>query len=287
VGQSLFEASFHYPNAVIVGNMVEDSSGKQYCDFCASGSHRLKDQEEVVFLGEDLSSTVASKAPCTQPLLLSSGNSFVPGAKSQDDQPESLIIIGWNELVGILVLELDQLVPPGSELLTLSSNSPDTRSSFLARSQKRFNVTLQNITKIQHIQGELGSRFQLDALPIERASRIFILADQHAPTSSHADACTLGAVAQIRDILVEKDVSKDIAIVPEILETETEHHCSAIKASEFIDSSIAIKDLSHGRIPAQDLECARPALIREQWCGFLYQKARRVPSIGGARTQGH
>merc|ERR1719443_1298385 len=66
VGHSFHEASFHYPNALLIGSMVEDSSGKQYCDFGTPGSYKLKAEEEVVFLTEDAQQMVALKAPCTQ-----------------------------------------------------------------------------------------------------------------------------------------------------------------------------------------------------------------------------
>jgi len=152
---------------------------------------------------------------------------------------ETVLIMGWNELIGIILLELDHQVGPNTQVLVVSPKDPETRKQLIERTKKRWNKDFKNITNINHFKGQLGSRSNLNELPIpvEKASRIFILADEDAPSNEFADMSTITVILQIRRLLVLRGKPRDVPVVPEIRDSLFERMCLDIKAPDFINSS--------------------------------------------------
>jgi hypothetical protein len=243
VGCSFSVASFYYPGAVLCG-IIHDVEGelpqKRTVEMCPKMTRELNAGEEFVLLAEDSAHAWPVNKPCKRPPSLLNEIETRRPLSVREHLPEHIIIIGWNEIVGVMLIELDQMVAEGTEVLILAPKDAQMRDKFIDKVQHRWDTTLKHISKFHHIVGQLVSRFQLDELPIpiEDASRIFILADEDAPDPQYADACTVATILQIRDILLRKGhVGKDIPIIPEIRDALTENICVSVKASDFIDSS--------------------------------------------------
>lgn len=56
------------------------------------------------------------------------------------------MIIGWNEGIGAIVLEVDQAVGPESKVLIYSPIEADAREEYLEAAQVRLNYSYQNVT---------------------------------------------------------------------------------------------------------------------------------------------
>jgi len=93
--------------------------------------------------------------------------------------------------------------------------------------------------KISQLVGKVGSRHDLEDLgiPVDKASRIFLLASNTGESSEHVDACTVTSILQIRDMLVESGVSRDIAIIPEIKDPLSRTMCAHLSIADLIDTS--------------------------------------------------
>lgn len=242
VGSSFSVASFYYPGAVLCGIICASGSprgSQRRVEMCPKMTRELREGEEFVLLAEDSVHAWPTDTPCKRPPSLLNELDVPRALSHRDHHAEHIFILGWNEIIGVMLLELDNMVGPGTEVMILAPKPAHVRPAFIEKVQHRWDTTLRNITKFHHIEGTLGSRFQLDELPtpIEDASRIFILADEDAPDNKYADACTVATILQIRDILLKKGRGNDIPIIPEIRDTLTENICVSVKASDFIDSS--------------------------------------------------
>lgn len=242
VGCSFSVATYYYPGAVLCGIIRDvDGDGPQrgVVEMCPKMTRELKEGEEFILLAEDSASAWPATTPCQRPPSTMTEIEKKEPLSAREHLPEHIIILGWNEIVGVMLLELDLMVAAGTEVVILAPKSAETRDSFIQKVQHRWDTKIKHISKFVHVEGTLGSRFQLDELPvpIEEASRIFILADEDAPSAQFADACTVATIMQIRDILLHKGRGRDIPIIPEIKDSLTENICVAVKASDFIDSS--------------------------------------------------
>jgi hypothetical protein len=74
-------------------------------------------------------------------------------------------------------------------------------------------------------------------IEVEDASRIFVLADDSHSDKRHADACTIAAVVQIREILRGKSREGQIPIIPEIQDTRSKFLLKLCGIRRFIDAA--------------------------------------------------
>jgi hypothetical protein len=244
-GKNIAQASLHYPNAIICGVMGSGKDSVGRCNLSLGKDYRLKAKEEIVLLATDSTCIVATDEPSKSPELthLSYASRNCPVQESKI-KPEIILIVGWNDKAGYMLLELDSVVPFGTDVVIVSPKPEDERQEELDMAQKRFARRFKNIKTPRQVTGVLGSRFMLEDLAIVRdASRIFILADDYQnPSSTEADTCSLAVLLQLRDMVMGGSPAQEsgksrIALVPEIMDTETELHCQMIHASDFIDTS--------------------------------------------------
>merc|ERR1740123_420010 len=99
---------------------------------------------------------------------------------------ELVLVIGWNESIGAILLKMDFVVSQGSRVIVYSPKPEADRVDFLDNAQRRRSHNYANLT-IEHKTGELGARFELEELPLEKASKMLILADDSAASSREAD----------------------------------------------------------------------------------------------------
>lgn len=239
-GVTFSKAATSYPKAVLVG-YVRDVGGKSETRFCPGNDYLLNGDEDLVLIAESFSHT----DPLLTPLPKESGAISVRASPridaapaTSDPAPETIIIIGWNEIMSFMLLELDVVVPPGTKVHILAPKDAGEREQHLVFSHKRSNQDLSHITLIEHTEGILGSRYALDDFAVlMEATRIFILSDETAECAAHADRCTVATVLQIRDIFYHNNMPANIPIIPEIMDPKTSLQCAAIGSLDFMDSS--------------------------------------------------
>jgi len=95
---------------------------------------------------------------------------------------------------------IDRNVGKNTRIVVYAPVAADIRQKFLDDSQERRNYHYRNVS-VEHMQGHIGARFQLEKLPLDEAKRVIILADKSAECPEAADRLTLAVILQLRDIL--------------------------------------------------------------------------------------
>lgn len=248
-GKTFLEASYHYKQAVLVGVMQKSVDERDSCRLCPETGYKLQAQDELVLLCSDLQALDALDAPIVtvSELVKEEDKQF----KSSGARKETIIFLGWNDLIARLLFELDPRVGEGTTVLIVAPTDSDHRIQHLEKESLRFATALTNIVSIIHVEANLGSNFMLAELPVslENCDRIFLLSDENAPTPMHADTVTLTMLMQVREhIIKQRRDSKEnksssaaklghCTIVPEIQTPECKKHCTGIHASDYIDTA--------------------------------------------------
>lgn len=162
----------------------------------------------------------------------------LPGSVKEQVAHESItVIIGWNEGIGSIVHEVDQAVGPNSTVMIYSPQDEDVREEYLDKCQVRLNYKYQNVT-VEHEQGALGARYRLEALPLEKAQKIFILAEKMVECEDEKDRLTVATLLQVRDILRVRGTCKpDLVILPQVLGKRAEKNCWKSGLIDYINSN--------------------------------------------------
>eukprot|EP00928_Gymnodinium_smaydae_P096598 TRINITY_DN8568_c0_g2_i1.p1 TRINITY_DN8568_c0_g2~~TRINITY_DN8568_c0_g2_i1.p1 ORF type:complete len:811 (+),score=81.59 TRINITY_DN8568_c0_g2_i1:63-2495(+) len=237
IGKQFFEASLHYPDAVLVGTL----SGYGDVTFGSLGrpGRALTVDDELILLAPSSSEgAAAKKAPICDIHSLNSMVGRIPSPRKHFTDDETIVIVGWGALLGPLLIELDHALPAQTRVIILSPMPLDKREPYLERTQRRWKHRFAKL-KVDHVVGMLGSPSALERLPVNLTdvSRIFLLADHTAEDSRHADACTIAALMQFRQMLSQAHSTRCIPIIPEIKDPRSEQLCSICKVSDYINSS--------------------------------------------------
>merc|ERR1711920_323082 len=135
---------------------------------------------------------------------------------------ETVLIIGWNEAIGAVLAELDKVLTSGSTVVVFSPAQIAGREAFTrAALERRGKKVFSNFT-IEHRSGALCARTHLATLPIEKASKILILADNSVTKPRDMDGATLAVALQVMDIRrgrqqKTENSAEDPVVVPQIL----------------------------------------------------------------------
>jgi len=149
---------------------------------------------------------------------------------------EQLIILGWNDMAGTIVGQLDNLVAEGSEIYVFSATATADREQYLALEAERKNRKLQNSTLI-HIEGSLGDHLRIRRmLPFEHATAIYVLSEQTIDDPEEADGTTLAVLINVQHILIEMGLEEFPTIIPETICHETGDQCVLAGCKDYIGS---------------------------------------------------
>lgn len=282
VGKHFVHASAYYPDAVLVGvvqneqHVKKTKSGRhalrqqrsmgsafhekvddgKSVQLCPPMNRVLQKGDELVLIAEDSAGALAKEKPCI-PEFESPGQAPVASQMSREiseesmtplslePQAENILILGWNNLSGMILGELDVEVAEGSTVTIMAPIDTASREAFIEKSLKRWNRRIENITNIVHIQADLGSHVHLENLQVEEATRIIILSaqdhDEPSAQQTIADACTFAMVLQLEHILEKRLKSgkenKLMPIVAEIRDTLSAQQIAATKVADFINLS--------------------------------------------------
>jgi len=190
---------------------------------------------------------------------------------------EFIVVLGWNNAIGALLVEMDHVVARGSEVVVYSPRAVAEREQFIKASQIRRGYQYRNIT-VSHQQGKLGARYMLEGLPLEKTNRIFILAENSAASAWEADGQTIAVILQVRDILQMRALEalqvERRSIIPQILDRSAEDAIRHSGLYDCIDSSTLAARVLASICETPALGSVLQAILSEEGARFCIRELR-------------
>lgn len=250
-GLSFKDVLVSFPDAIPCGVKVAADGGKITLN--PDDKYILREDDEIVVVAEDDD----TYAPAPVPEIL---RGVFPRKYDHPKFPEKILFCGWRRDIDDMIMVLEALLAPGSELWMFNEVPEKEREKKLADGGLDI---LQNI-KLVHRQGSAVIKRHLENLPLETFDSILILADESLEDSVvHSDSRSLATLLLIRDIqskrLPYRD-SKSIAlrhggfshsswvrqmqqasdksiIISEILDSRTRNLVSVTRISDYVLSN--------------------------------------------------
>jgi len=246
--------------------------------------------DQLLMLAEDAStvptffSRVTTGVNRARKLLYRSGRdeSHIIPPEARQNETELAVVLGWNESIGAVIEAIDKFVGPGSQVVIYAPRPVEKRMQFLNNAQKRRSYRYQNLT-IEHREGSIGARFQLEDLPLASSKKILILADDSAKEGEE-DLQTAATILQIQDILKEQsggDVTRLPVIVPQLLQSATEEALRRSGLSDVINSNRLSAQLTAMVCESPTLSGVITELLSEWGCQFGIRELTEYPAVAG------
>jgi len=200
VGKRWGEVVFMFPDAVVVG-VKQGSSGS--ITISPPDDYVVQAGDQVLVFAEDNDTYCAVQLDSrVLHALQEQTKKFVPPA-APACEAENLLLVGWRRDLDDMIMELDQLIAPGSNL-TLFSAYP-VHKRLRAMEDGGLNVdNLRNIS-LTHVVGNQVSRRHLERLKIESFDSVLILAEQDAEQDIlQSDSRSLASLLLLRDIHTQR-----------------------------------------------------------------------------------
>lgn len=232
VGRSYREALDLYDESAVMGLMRENGD----VVINPPMATRIEVGDKIIAVSEDDDTIVLNKAAVPAP----DRRAIVLGTKSEP-RPERTLLLGWNEKAEAIVLELDNYVAPGSEVLVLCQRE-GAREALIALSKKL------NRQKVRFADGAITDRRTLDAIKVQNFDHIILLSYTQLPIQE-ADAQTLIALLHLRNIA--QACNQDMSIVSEMMDIKNRALAQVAQADDFIVSdklaSLMLSQLSENK----------------------------------------
>jgi len=275
-GRTFMEVLFALPRVIMIG--IVTSSGQ--VELLPAMDRRFEGDERLVVLAEDDSdipgeATLRTLEQSVKPSLLSWEKS--QGLKPLSPKRQTVVIVGWNEMIGAMLVELDKIVAFGSTLIIHSPVDKKVREEFIYKAQRRRKHDCNNLT-ICHSEGPLAARFLLEELPLARADTIFVLAEKLDDLS--ADAQTLAVSVQIQDILMRGPKNDTVShmIMPELLEADSQDLAVKSGISDYMLTDQLIARITAYVAEVPQLSCILDCIVKDRSCSFCIRELQEYPA---------
>lgn len=163
--------------------------------------------------------------------------SAIRTAGERPANPERTLILGWNDKAEMIVRELDNFVPAGSEVTVIGTSLP---ADLALGNLERQTVTTR--------QANTTERAVLDGLNVTSYDHVIVLCEEGMEVQE-ADAKTLITLLHLRSIAEETD--SDLSIVSEMLDIRNRALAEVARADDFIVSdklvSLMLSQLSENK----------------------------------------
>uniref|UniRef100_A0A3Q7IE59 RCK N-terminal domain-containing protein n=1 Tax=Solanum lycopersicum TaxID=4081 RepID=A0A3Q7IE59_SOLLC len=188
-----------FPEAIPCGVKVAAYGGKIIIN--PDDRYVLKEGDEVLVIAED-DDTYAPG------LLPEVNKGLFPRITDPPKYPERILFCGWRRDIDDMIMVLEALLAPGSELWMFNEVPEKDREKKLTDGGLDISG-LDNI-KLVHRVGNAVIRRHLEGLPLETFDSILILADESVEDSIvHSDSRSLATLLLIRDIQSKRLPNKD------------------------------------------------------------------------------
>jgi hypothetical protein len=147
-----------------------------------------------------------------------------------ESQPEHTLILGWNRRAPIIIRELENYVPAGSEVTVVAENEAFEQPAFF----EKLRMGALDRQKLRFKYGETTDRQMLDEVCKKQFERIIVLSYSDILNSQEADARTLITLLHLRDI-TEKS-RRSFTIISEMLDVRNRDLAESTRADDFIVS---------------------------------------------------
>jgi voltage-gated potassium channel Kch len=148
-------------------------------------------------------------------------------AAEREQRPERTLILGWNRQAPTIIIELDNYVAPGSQVMVVA-DYPNGKTE-IARDCS--GVRNQSVA---FYQADTTDRRTLDALGIQDYGHVITLSYRDSLEPQEADARTLVTLLHLRDIASK--IGQRFSIVSEMLDIRNRQLAEVTRADDFIVS---------------------------------------------------
>ncbi|CAJ2649227.1 unnamed protein product [Trifolium pratense] len=188
-----------FPDAIPCGVKVAADGGKIVIN--PDDNYVLRDDDEVLVIAEDDDTYAPGPLPEVR-------KGYFPRIRDPPKYPEKILFCGWRRDIDDMIMVLEAMLAPGSELWMFNEVPEKKRERKLAAGELDV-FGLENI-KLVHREGNAVIRRHLESLPLETFDSILILADESVEDSvAHSDSRSLATLLLIRDIQSRRLPYKD------------------------------------------------------------------------------
>ena len=223
VGVKFKDLQLMFPDAIPLGLKEDDGP----LELNPKHDRVITASDELVVLAEDNDTYRPKRAHECDP-------GRVPWFQGTDEVRENILFAGWRRDLRDILLLLDAMCAPGSEIHIMASVALSDRDRLLAEGGLEVE-TLQNIKLVHHV-GNTAMRRHLELLGIERFTSVIVFADEEEEGDiMQSDSKCLATLLLIRNI--QKAKREKMARSP------------SLRKMLSLDDATGKKDKHGGRIP--------------------------------------
>lgn len=193
---TLGEVAYRFHNAIPIGVAWQEEHGsvtRHAAGLNPGADYDIAEDEQLVMLARDL--PVRDRGGTTD---YASSISREGGARTR--VPRTVLLIGWNDIIYDIVLELDAHALTGTQVTVLSGNEPGAAQEMM---EAKLGRALKNLS-MRFLQGDAVHETAFDEMDLTGFQSIVILADASMGKSSHdkddADTHTLRVLLRLSNL---------------------------------------------------------------------------------------
>mmetsp|Transcript_37940 Transcript_37940/g.70572 ORF Transcript_37940/g.70572 Transcript_37940/m.70572 type:complete len:740 (-) Transcript_37940:62-2281(-) len=202
---------------------------------------------------------------------------------------ETVLIIGWNETIGAVLVELDKVLAQGSTVVIFSPQSISDRQEFLREALKRRGKDKYKNFDVKHCAGPLCARTPLSNLPLHAAARVFVLSDSSLSQPRDADANAIAVSIQLLSLSQEQDKevgeAVDRVFVPQILLSNTEEHFKSMGLPDYILSDKLTASICAQIACNPEMRPVIEELVSDSGCSLSIRTLEQYPELAGQKSK--
>jgi hypothetical protein len=184
--------------------------------------------------------------PCSRGSNASATTIVTPFSQNfRSPEGEVILFLGFNEWIGLILLQLDSMVQFGSHVIIFDSQSKVDREGEFEKMHRDWDSSFTNI-RVTHVEGTLACHYELEDLlgkPIEEdrpelvhdVKRVFVLLPK-AHALNVAGACVLTMAAQVRATMLDHGVS-NVPVIPQVSNLQTRLACEGAAMWDCVSTS--------------------------------------------------
>jgi hypothetical protein len=203
LGKSWEEVILKFPMAIPIGFCTEEG----HVELNPKKNHIMSKGESLIVIAEDDDTYEPQPTQAVHVDIL-------PEPVDLIGDPEKILFCGWRRDVRDMLLLLDTMVAPGSELHMFNEkeNGPGERTQLLL--EDGFDVKELKNLKLVHWAGNSAVKRHDEILPLDEYSTVMILADQSRENDMmHSDSHSLSSLLLIRDLQEKKEADKKLRYI--------------------------------------------------------------------------
>ena len=222
VGQTFGDALLAYEDSAVLGVTCHDGSLKLNPPMDTV----IEAGDRIIAISEDDDTVIPSGK---RELDVAEG--AIRPDPAREEEPEQIIILGWNWRGPIIINELDNYVPPGSALLVVAKQEDYHRpiEECCGEGEK---------LSVSHRWGDITHRDTLDDLPFGETDHVILLSPCERLPPQEADARTLITLLHLRDIASR--LQQPFSIVSEMMDAQNQRLAEIARADDIVVGDLLI-----------------------------------------------